>query len=260
MSLAALMLVKDEDDIIEVTVRHLLTQTDELLIADNLSTDGTLEILEGLAEEFPEIVLTRDREIGYWQADKTTALARVAFERGHDWVLPCDADEIWHANDFRPINKWVGGLAPNVGKVTAFVYNHLCTTEDNPTARNPVERIRWRQREYGMRKVLCRNLPGLQIEMGNHDARTDTSLVAAGGLSVRHFSWRTPEQYLRKIRNGEKAYAATTLPAMYGVDWRRWADKPDDAIIDHFKTWFLIPDPGSRPDLIYDPAPVKRAS
>ena len=35
------------------------------------------------------------------------------------------------------------------------------------------------------------------------------SALVAGGLVIRHFSWRSEEQYLRKIRNGQAAYAAT---------------------------------------------------
>lgn len=41
----AVMLVKDESDIIETTIRHLLWHVDEVIVADNMSTDGTYDIL-----------------------------------------------------------------------------------------------------------------------------------------------------------------------------------------------------------------------
>lgn len=263
MSVAALMLVKDEADILGYTLDHLATQVDHIYIADNLSTDGTEDVIQAFRERLMAdgnvtgLTWTIDEEVGYWQARKTTDLARVALDDGHEWVLPCDADEWWHTNDLRPIREWVGGLAPNIGKVEALVYNHLATTSDPPAERepDPTKRIGWRQRQFGMKKILVRNLPGIEIAMGNHDATVPTSLLRVGGVSVRHFSWRTREQYLRKIRNGEKAYAATTLDPGFGIDWRRWSEAPDEAILQHFDTWFMIHEPERRDDLIYDPAP-----
>ena len=44
--IAVVMMVKNEIDIIESSVRHAAKFADEILICDHRSTDGTLEILE----------------------------------------------------------------------------------------------------------------------------------------------------------------------------------------------------------------------
>jgi glycosyltransferase involved in cell wall biosynthesis len=131
VSVAAVMLVKDEIDVIEHVVRYLARQVDELIVADNESTDGTFERLDALRMEIP-FHLRRDETVGYYQAQKTSALAAMALEFGHQWVVPCDADEVWYATDGRTIAQYLGGLAPDVAYVTADLYNHLPSALDQP--------------------------------------------------------------------------------------------------------------------------------
>jgi hypothetical protein len=190
-TVCAVMLVKDEADIVETTIRHLLWHVDEVIVADNLSSDGTREILERLPVE-----LRDDPEIGYYQDRKTTALAMEALARGHRWVLPCDADEIWHHGDCDlPIRDYLGGLGPDVGILRALVFNHFATDVDEPAA-NPVAQLCWRQKKHGMVKVACRLRPDLSIEMGNHGAQTTGgTLTIDAPLNVRHFSWRSEAQF-----------------------------------------------------------------
>jgi glycosyltransferase involved in cell wall biosynthesis len=88
------MLVKDEADIIGTTVPHLLASVDEVIVSDNGSTDRTLLELAEIGDG--RITIFRDEEVGYYQSRKMSALADAARSRGHEWVLPCDADEIWH--------------------------------------------------------------------------------------------------------------------------------------------------------------------
>jgi hypothetical protein len=288
--------VKDEADIVGYTVEYLLGQVDEVVVSDNGSTDGTLDVLDSLA--CPDLVVLHDPDVAYYQAEKTSRLAADALERGHQWVVPCDADELWYATDGRPLAAFLAGLAPDVAYVEAELYNHLpagidapdrcdtCgdrgwTTEPGPepdlpnrvpcetcggrVQPNPYRRIGWRQREHGaLPKVACRLRPGLEIRQGNHSAYAPGSGLAAGGLCVRHLSWRSADQYERKIANGYAAYAATALPDAVGAHWRMFGP-PDDPtfaerVRDHFHAWFHVPDPTTRPDLIYDPAPYRTRS
>lgn len=256
----AVMLVKDEQDIIETTIRHLLWHVDEVIVADNMSSDGTRDILIRLqVESGGRVTWQNDPEIGYYQDRKTTGLAMEALRLGHRWVLPCDADEIWQHNDSNTrIKDHLGGVGPDVGIFRVPVFNHLCTTSDDTYQPNPVKRIRWRQRKPGMFKVICRLRPDLFIEMGNHGAQVNgRTLTVDGPFNVRHFSWRSPEQFLRKIQNGRAAYAATSLPPTYGVGWRAYDDSTDEQIVASFHNAFEIHQPHDDITLIEDPAPLR---
>src|SRR5881394_2910564 len=95
----AVAMVKDEADIIQATVCHMLTQVDQVIVADNMSTDGTRNILDSLLvlNSLP-VEVVDDNDPAYYQSSKMTHLARLAYLRGADWVVPFDADELWTAN------------------------------------------------------------------------------------------------------------------------------------------------------------------
>lgn len=278
------MLVKDEADIIRATVEHLLLNVDHILLLDNMSRDGTRDILEEIRAGDPRLEIHDDWEVGYFQDFKTTELAHHAFLRGFSWVLPCDADEIWYATDGRSISDFLDGVAPDAQMITAPLYNHLPSSEDEwGNGTDPVAAIGWRQREHqDLRKICCRARPDLKIGMGNHRAKTTaTGLTIEGGIVIRHFSWRTAAQYVKKIRNGIVAYAATNYDESQGEHWRdkiRFyelngttvdqiaAAAPgdplpgDEGVAGWFSQWFYSDRPRADETLIYDPAPIWRRS
>lgn len=248
------MIVKDEADVVGFTIEHLLGQVDHVYVADNLSTDGTWELLHTLPADC--ISISRDEEVGYWQSRKTTDLAMRALEEGHEWVVPCDADEWWVSQDGRTVKQTLEGLSPDVMVVTAPIYHYLPTSDDGSDG-SPFERIGWRLREHAvLPKVACRLRPELTILAGNHGANYDDQpFLISGGLIVRHYSWRSAEQYVRKIRNGAQAYAATDLEAHTGSHWRVFpTDITDVALATHFRKHFWRRGPSDYPDLVYDPA------
>jgi hypothetical protein len=244
------MLVKDEADIVSFVLDHLHAQVDAVYVYDNLSTDGTREILEDRGETWFD-----DREVGYFQSKKTTRAARHANDLGHSWVLPCDADEIWYSPDGRTVSDYLSGIAPGVRVVTGALFNHIPSGLDDATQVNPVKRIGWRQQSHGALPKVCVHMgPDVTIAMGNHGASYSGYGLTVPGLALRHFTWRTPEQYLRKIRNGMAAYAATDMGDQFGAHWRMFNGASDEAIMDHFRQWFFFDDPAAE-DLVYDPAP-----
>ena len=82
MTLVAVTMVRDEEDIVDWTIQHLLDQgVDHIIVADNMSTDGTWEWLKALAgaPEQDSLIVVRDEEVGYYQSRKMSALAQQAF-------------------------------------------------------------------------------------------------------------------------------------------------------------------------------------
>jgi hypothetical protein len=108
-------------------------------------------------------------------------------------------------------------------------------------------------------KVAARLRDDLVIEQGNHAATFDGGTTSfPGQLVVRHFPYRSAEQFVRKARNGAEAYAATDLPFSAGQHWREYGQLLDqggpEVLEDVFRTWFWKADPTRNPELIRDPA------
>jgi glycosyltransferase involved in cell wall biosynthesis len=252
MTVIAVTMVKNEADIIAATVGQMLTQVDHVIVADNMSTDGTREVLDGLP-----VTIVEDHEVGYFQSRKMSRLAAEAAERGADWVVPFDADEWWYCPHGATVGEWLMGMAPHVGVVTAELYDHVATAKD-PVEGSPVDRLGWRRiSPTPLPKVACRPLVRVKIEQGNHDATF--AVGRADGLVVRHFPYRSPEQFVSKARNGAAAYAATDLPADIGEHWRGYGaiaeSDGDEACASIFREWFWSENPAKDETLIFDPAP-----
>jgi len=212
----AVGIVRDEADIVETVIRNLLAQgVERVVIADNLSTDDTASILEALADSFPVTVLS-DRLAAHYQAEKTTLLARAAAGAGAGWVLPFDADEVWTAPG-TTVADWLAGCDADVVQVPVF--NHVPTAGDDQGEPDPVRRLRWRKAEPNrLHKVVFRADPRARLHHGNHGV--DRRGGRRRGLEIRHFPYRSEDQFLRKVRQGSAALAATDLTDEVGKHWR----------------------------------------
>ncbi len=250
-------MVRDEADIIGTVVRHLLTQgVDRVLVADNLSTDGTHEILAELAETQPVTVLM-DRLPAYYQAEKMTLLARAAARAGAGWVIPFDADEVWLAPS-GTLAQWLGTCDAAVVQVPMF--NHVPTPTDDTTEPDPVRRLRWRKTQpNALHKVAFRAHRRARLAYGNHGVTRRGRRT--GGLEIRHFPYRSEEQFVRKLRQGSDALNATDLTEKMGVAWRGLGARDDERLR---ATWHTLVQTQKLPiewwvpdcDVVEDPAPL----
>lgn len=250
MTVAAVSMVKDEADIIEATVRNMANHVDFMLIADNGSTDGTREILEELSGELP-LTVQDDPEPAYLQAFKMSRLASIVGREGADWIVPFDADEWWYATNSR-IKETLDKVQDGYMTVQAKLYDHISTGIDDKSEINPVKRMKHR-RKYSLPlpKVACRYRDDLSIWQGNHqcDYGGIVPMALPEILVVRHFPYRSPEQFISKVRNGSEAYKAAgeRLSQDTGAHWRQWGNILDksgeSAVVEIYHKWFFKSDP-----------------
>lgn len=264
-----MMLVKDEADVIGFSLPWLLDQVDHVIVADNGSTDGTLAILHEISEATGRVDVIPDGEVAYNQDAKTTRLAQIALAAGHEWVVPCDADEFWRTPwpDVR-LGDALASMTDDILFVTASLYDHKATGLD-PDDADPRLRQGWRFVEPSkLPKVACRLHPTLRIGMGNHEASVEVSRprVSSTGnpptvplLVIEHYSWRSADQFVRKIRNGALAYLASDLPDEYGAHWRAFGHPDDEGFeercVGWFNEWAYVADPSADPSVGFFPFP-----
>lgn len=261
MQVWAVAMMRDEEDVARQVVEHLDQEgVDGIIVADNLSTDGTRDALAS-ADVSCQLVVLDDPDPAYTQSHKMSFLARQAADRGADWVVPFDADEVWVAHQGH-LAEVLRRLPLAVDVVSAVLRNHYCTSADDLSDPNPFTRLRHRAAEPNpMPKVAIRWRPDAVIAQGNHSVSwAGTQTIRHGDLEAHHFPVRSGDHLIRKARNGAAAYRASELPETDGAHWRGWGaildqDGPQ-ALLDVFAEHYHY-DPA---DLVEDPAPWKRWS
>lgn len=246
MTVVGICTMKNELDVAETTVRHMLGECDAVCVADNGSTDGTREMLKALAEQMVTRLDVRDDfEPGHYHGRKMTALAAHAHALfDADWIVPFDADEIWVARDrsWGTIAQVLSALPASESTAPATLWDHRATGRDG-TAGSPQQTMVWREpKPLGLPKVAARAVMPVIIEEGNHAAGYGMP-TPSRVLAVHHFPYRSAEQMIRKVRQGAAAYRKTDSPEDWGAHWRAYDTFDDDGIADIFRRHFYRDDP-----------------
>ena len=228
MKLVMTLLVRDEEDIVADNLDfHLAQGVDEVIVTDNGSVDGTLEILRAYeARGLVRIIVepTDDYSQGRW----VTRMARIAAtEHKADWVINNDADEFWWPRE-GTLRTLFEGLGGDVGAVVGHRTNFVPRPEDD---RPYWERMTLREREslnpVGKPlppKLAHRAHPEIVVVQGNHRIKGPDvgSEVDDGSIEILHFPMRSYAQFENKIVKGGRAYARNKeLPEKTGRTWRR---------------------------------------
>lgn len=216
-SVWGITMVRNEEDVIENVLRHQVSQgISPILVADNKSNDETPNILARLAKELP-IFIIKDSLDAYHQAEKMTALSRIAYKHGAQWIVPFDADEMWFAK----------------GSTVAefLVSSHLCISNAAmynvyPGSSGAVAKMDSTQQPMG--KVAFRATYFALLGIGNH--LVYRSGEAGDGLFIAHLPWRNIEQLQRKVRQGRQALESASLPINMGSHWRALAALTDEEV------------------------------
>ncbi len=207
----------DEADVAEHVVRYHLEHCDRVIVADNLSTDGTRDILAGLP-----VTLLDDMEPAHHHGRKITALVHQYATEG-DWVVPFDADELW-TGEHAPLGQTLRESHADVLYATMFGYWPHPTAD--PTEPNPFRRIRYRVTAINpLPKVAFRYHPNAIVHDGNHGV--DHLGARAPGLRIAHFQYRSLEQMTRKVRYGWKSAQLTGNGNGFSGHWGQLATLSD---------------------------------
>jgi glycosyltransferase involved in cell wall biosynthesis len=245
MSVWGISMMKDEADFVECIIPWMASQLDHLLIADNLSTDGTLEKLYELSKQYNNINIVIDSEVAYYQSKKMNALVQQAYEIDSkiSWVLPFDADEMW----FSP----TGNIADTLNSCDMNVIScnmwHMVSF-DEKTSINPLETITMRRATpEPFPSVAFRYHPDAHLHMGNHGIDYPDINIGYDILTIKHYQYRSFEHFKTKVINGKKAYDATDFPNSTGAHWREYGSMSDNELR---YVWNNFMD---EKDLVYDP-------
>jgi glycosyltransferase involved in cell wall biosynthesis len=91
---AAISMVKNECDVIELFIKINARIFDHIFIVDHSSSDGTREIMEAMRRDGYPLTVGRYEMLDFNQAKVLTGLARdISARNAFDYIVPLDADE-----------------------------------------------------------------------------------------------------------------------------------------------------------------------
>lgn len=231
------MMVKDEIDIIGYNIDYLQTQDiDHFYIANNLSTDGTEKLLEELSQKYGNITIINDKEFAYYQSDKMNLWCNNCFKMGADIVIPIDADEIWYSKDK---SKTLGMLLKTTdGDIFVAKSIDYIPTNNDIDHDNPILSMVYRKKNSdSFPAVAFKKYPGFYLEMGNHDVSNHKGTRVYDLIGIRHYQYRSFEQFAKKVKNGKKVYDDTSFPNFIGSHWRQLGSMSDEEMLSWWENY-----------------------
>ena len=229
MKIAMTLLVRDEEDIIRQNIEfHLNHGVDFFIVTDNLSGDGTRDILETYWQ-LGVLHYIYEPEDNYAQGVWVTRMAKLAITQfGADWVINSNADEFWwakHEKDLKAVLRHVPASVPGLR-----VRRHNFVPRPRTGEVSFLETMIYRQTfsVNGLGKLLSpkvchRALSDFSVAQGNHEVFVGggrLNVPETNELSIFHFPVRTLSQISQKVEKGGAAYVRSDLPVEIGEVWR----------------------------------------
>jgi hypothetical protein len=217
--IAAVCMVRNESDIIELFLKINSRSFDEFFILDHLSSDTTPVIINELQKTGLKINYIKLTDGAYIQSEYTTAAVRkIAMLNQFDYIFPIDADEFVSFDNSNSLYEIIANSI-DVNEAAAVPWVTYCPiSADYFNRRAPLyENFRKRRVEPEQyHKVILGNeyAKTCTISQGNHSA-SNGNIPACGRnghtkilpIELNHVPVRSAEQIIRKAIVGSYAVA-----------------------------------------------------
>lgn len=271
MAFHAILITRDEDDIIAETLAGFLTWADEIHVFDTGSVDRTWDIVNDLAGRESRVRPVERREL--WFSDH---LRGYCFEkmrhrlRDGDWFLRTDSDEFYHI----PPPQFV---AEHLRRGETCVYQEYfdfrMTREEADRLQDPAAVTEERRKPIAERRTyftpgdypeprMCRYRRHMSWT-SNYTWPVNAGFLARKRLPIRHYPNRDPRQLQKRMELRRTMINAGINAGRFGPkhhwreqDWRTHLVEPGQAGVGHWR-------PGEDLPVVFDqkhlPRPGKRA-
>ena len=229
------VLIKNEIDIIEAFLSHLLALFDVIVIVDHGSQDGTRQVIDAVADADSRVTVYSLEVPSYIQALTMNHVARTAPElRDVDWLFFLDADEFLpfasradfdaalakHASATVISMAWLNAVPETYWD--SYVDLRESTTVYLPSRDSDFRKIAYRPRMVDRQKVW--------VEQGNHAILAQKGstplLTQMAEFPLIHLPVRSRAQLMLKLNQGVLAYLklGSSRSKLDGSHWFRLQD------------------------------------
>ena len=202
MKFHGILVVRDEADIIEHTLRHLDSWCDGVYVYDTGSIDGTWDIVQEASSVLTSVRPIERAEVQFDDTIRAYVFDRVRdrFEDG-DWVLRLDGDEFYEIPPPAFVRRYVGAQETAVYNQT---YEFRFTEEDlkdwreqRDGHRPATERLEYFERLEWAEPRMFRYRDSMAWPEDTYGP-INAGYVARCRIPVRHYPHRSPRQMHRR--------------------------------------------------------------
>lgn len=218
VKLVMTLLVRDEADIVSANIEfHLSMGVDFIIATDNLSVDGTTDILRAYERRGVLRYISQEDD-DFSQSRWVTHMARLAYsEHGADWVINNDADEFWYPQqgDLKSVLAEIDQAceAVMIERVN-FVPLELSETDHFADVMTVRERISLNALGEPLPGKVChRGRAEIEVDSGNHGVKFagEAAPTEPAAITILHFPLRSYRQFENKIAKGGAAVRRNAL-------------------------------------------------
>lgn len=207
MAFHALLITRDEDDIIEETLRGFLEWADEIHVFDTGSVDATWDIVNDMARRDSRVRPVERREL--WFSDQ---LRGYCFDKMRsrlcdgDWLVRTDSDEFYHIPPPQFVREH---LRRGETCVYQEYFDFRLTREEAERLQDPAALAADRRRPIAERRTyfipgnypeprMCRYRKNMSWP-SNYTWPLNAGFLARKRLPVRHYPNRDPRQLQKRM-------------------------------------------------------------
>lgn len=261
MRFHALLPVRDEADIIEQCLSHLLSWADSIYVFDTGSVDNTWEIVQGIADRDSRVRPLEKRAVYYSEGKLRGYLfhhARQAMEEG-DWFLRVDADEFHHIapptfvrQHMRPHETIAYHQYYNFELTDDIVQEWGTGARTLDDRKQPIEK---RLNKYSLSRYseprLCRYRSTMKWPVGV-SFPINAGYIAKKRLPIRHYPHRDPIQLRRRCQlraimmdreSAKKEWSNLEDHHWTEEEWKSFVVESNSRNLRHWEPGRPLPDP-----------------
>jgi len=220
----ASLLVRNDEDILQHNIEfHLNNGVDAFVVTEHCANDMVKSILSKFSDHIIERFVVDDDT--YNQSIWVTRMARSIAKHKPDWIIHCDADELWCNL------KCLNGLEHKIC-ITQYWRNYLPYSLDEFEIhkalkyQDPLKDSIFGPGMQNEKKIIHKPCDKISIKQGNHSIEgnrvTGTNHEPyQTDVIINHYPVRTFKQFKRKALIGGEVYKKYPDKG-HGKQWRRW--------------------------------------
>lgn len=223
----SLLLVKNEVDVIAASLKDACRWSDKIIVIDNGSTDGTWQLIQDLAKQYPQIIPWMRYEGAFHIGLRSMAFQAFRHEMSSDdwWNVRLDADEFY-----------VGDVRAFLAQVPRCVRTIKKESTDYVLTREDIEQHTFTGDFEQDRPLLTRTLPVKRKERRfmRHSALLcwwkrwryphPLGRLYERCIPVNHYQYRSPQQMAKRYatRQQAKADGCGSFSHEKGKSWQEY--------------------------------------